>query len=151
MAKRKKRRQFKYPILTTKAIDGDSVRAMLDRGEEDYSRRILRVDGIDAPEMRDPEQKAAAEAVKAVVDVWLAQHESTGLAFISTKRGKYKGRMVGVIFVEGSKSIDKNLGDFLLRRRIVKPYDGRKRQPWTKKELAVVHKLAVEVLEELGW
>lgn len=151
MAKRKKRRQFKYPIVSTKAIDGDSVRAMLDRGEDDFSRRILRVAGIDAPEMNRVEQKFAAIAVTAVVNVWLGEHEPIGLAFISTERPKYAGRMVGRILVEGSKSTVKDLGRFLLSRRLVKPYDGGKRQPWTGAELQAIYKRATEALEELGW
>lgn len=139
MAKRKKRREFKYPIVSAKAYDGDTVKATLDCGEGIYIKRSLRIVGIDAPELHRDGQTNAAAAVMGVANQWLDENMPKGLAFLSTERPKYAGRMVGQIFIEGYRKAEENdLGRFLLVRELVRTYDGGRRGPWEEVELKAI-------------
>lgn len=93
-------RGYGWPAKIERVVDGDTVVVMLDRGMKDYSRRTLRLYGIDAPESRtrDLEEKARGKASTAFLeeivercqgDVWIESHEW---------QGKF-GRLIATIWV----------------------------------------------------
>jgi micrococcal nuclease len=117
-----------FPILTYRVVDGDTVDCVIDRGFEETKRLVIRIQGIDAPELHTPIQKAAAGAVKRAVEAILEQ-SIMKLRAQTNKPDKYGGRYDGDIICQGL------LSQILLDAGIVHPYDGQTKQPWTKAEL----------------
>ena len=135
--------RFVYPIVEHDAYDGDTVRVMIDRGFEDYKRLSVRIKGVDTPEIRtkDKLEKEAGLAARDFVNHWLAClawcGESPGvLMFDSIERDKFSGRGVGDLFPAGSPDV--TLSDVLLSSHIARPYDGGKKEPWTRQELFAI-------------
>ena len=124
------KRTFRFPILSAVAIDGDTIRCVVDLGFH-LSRRVdVRISGWDAPEMSGP-SRAAGIIVRDWAQAWLdaGYHELE-----SWELDKF-GRVLGEIFV-GYEDGD-SLGNRLAGAGLVKPTsrDG-KREPWTEEELA---------------
>ena len=99
---------------------------------------VVRVAGVDTPEMHG-EQRAAGEVVKAAVIDWFAENGPCEIVFGC--RDKYAGRTVGDFH---SRSGGESLSRFLLREKLAKPYDGGKKERWTAAELAAISQFAGE-------
>jgi len=93
-------------------------------------RMKIRVKGIDAPEIRtkqDFEKQAALKAKQYVSDMLLNQ-----IKYIKfDSHDKYGGRMIGDVFVSEKSDC---LSQHLILKGYVKPYDGGKKNAWTKAE-----------------
>ncbi|SMH56520.1 thermonuclease family protein [Azospirillum agricola] len=113
------------PAEVVEVVDGDTltVRAIIWLGQSVETK--VRLDGVDAPEMRAhcPEEKALAEsardAVRELVGVGLVH-------LLDVQPDKYGGRVRARVRVAGGG----DLTEALLRTGLVRPYHGERRQPW---------------------
>jgi endonuclease YncB( thermonuclease family) len=127
-----------YPVKAYEVQDGDTVKVMLDLGFCLYHTVSLRVIGVDAPEMRVASQKAAAAVVKRSVAEWLYR-DNEPLICVSIAMDKYAGRIVGDLMY-GPLS----LSQWLLNKRLAKPYDGGTKGHWTDEELSAIESRAAD-------
>ena len=101
------------------AYDGDTVYLTIDRGFGDHKHIAMRMDGIDAPEMRggtELTRRLAQEATAFVLEMCKGAEE---LVFHSTVwAGKY-GRPVGKLYADGV-----DVGQALIDNNMALPYEG---------------------------
>ncbi len=126
MTKSRANRTFIYYIDSFTVVDGDTINAVLDIGLKLYTPVAVRINGIDAPELHGATAKQGKK-VKDAVEWWVGQHPSPTMQIdsIDDKYGRLLGRVIG-------------LNEWLLENKLVKPYDGGKKLPWTASDLAVV-------------
>lgn len=113
------------PAEVVEVVDGDTltVRAIIWLGQSVETN--VRLDGVDAPEMRArcPREKALAEsardAVRGLVGVGLVH-------LLDVQPDKYGGRVRARVRVAGGV----DLTEALLKTGLVRPYHGERRQPW---------------------
>lgn len=118
----------------TEVYDGDTVTVVFFYGTMPVRMKI-RVNGIDAPEKRgSPEyEKDAALHVQKEV----ARLTDQKILYIKLdKNDKYGGRMLGEVYLDQEKK--NKLSEHLLKRGYVKPYEGKKKEPWTKEECITI-------------
>lgn len=139
---------------TTRVIDGDTVEVYLDRGWKEAKTVAMRVYGIDTPENKKTKsggelEKKAGILVGQVVELWIAKRIGTHqLYHVSTAKPKYAFRTIGRL-VSGwphFDGTDDDLTDYLLGHQLGKPYQGKKKEPWTEEELATIVAKAEELL-----
>lgn len=120
-----------YKFTLNKVVDGDTIDAIIDLGFGIFTKKRIRLIGIDAPEIRlqskieDPQERKKEKARGL-----LAKEELTKLLkgknktlIVKTKldkRGKY-GRVLGEIFVSESGSLT-NINNLLLLGGYVEKY-----------------------------
>ena len=113
------------PAEVVAVVDGDTltVRAIIWLGQSVETN--VRLDGVDAPELRArcPQEKALAEsardAVRRLVGVGLIQ-------LLDVQPDKYGGRVRARVRVAGGG----DLTEALLKTGLVRPYHGERRQSW---------------------
>ena len=83
--------KFTYPITNIRIIDGDTIEADVDLGFRIRQRQIIRLAGIDAPELRakDPEERVRAKASKAGLERVLIEWQPSEALMHSTGLDKY--------------------------------------------------------------
>ncbi len=113
------------PVAVIRVVDGDTflARAEVWLGQE--ITVLVRIRGIDAPEMKakcESERVAANLALDQLTAI-LVSHQ-VELRNISGE--KYFGRVLADVIVEDSQ----DPAALLLGRAMVRPYAGKKRQPW---------------------
>ncbi len=141
------------------AYDADTCRVALPMNDGTIAKFTLRLQGIDAPErkpskaskLHDLEKQAAlrcrAKFLSMVTD------SNISLNFADTTAREICGKSKKLIHVDGT-SFDKYgrilatlhnqngcINDLLLQNGWVRKYDGKTRNPWTKKELEKILKL----------
>jgi endonuclease YncB( thermonuclease family) len=113
------------PVSVVRVVDGDTflARAEVWLGQE--ITVLVRIRGIDAPEMkaRCASERVAANAALDQLAAILA-NQQVELRNISGE--KYFGRVLADVVVEDNQ----NPATLLLDRAMVRPYAGKKRQPW---------------------
>lgn len=113
------------PAEVLAVLDGDTlvVRARIWLGQDVETR--IRLDGIDAPELKgkcESERRMAVEARDRVA--WLAAGGRVILRNI--QYGKYAGRVVARVETPDGH----DFSDALLSAGLARAYDGRRREPW---------------------
>lgn len=115
--------QLTIPATILRAIDGDTIEVEAQLWTDTFKRTVIRVRGVDAPEMHgkceDERQRArAAQAFVAALD--------TAVILTDIKPDKYGGRYdAGVTLADG-----RNLAEVLVSAGHARPYHGEKRLPW---------------------
>lgn len=92
--------KFTYPISAIRVIDGDTIEADVDLGFRIKQRQVIRLAGIDAPELRSKdaaEREWAKESKEALEKILIAWQPSEVLMH-STGLDKY-GRSLAFIWV----------------------------------------------------
>ena len=91
--------KFTYPISSIRVIDGDTIEADVDLGFRIRQRQIIRLAGIDAPELRskDPEERQRARSAKIALERMLIVWQPSEIVMHSTGLDKY-GRSLAVIW-----------------------------------------------------
>jgi micrococcal nuclease len=108
---------YTYPAMLVRVIDGDTCEVLIDLGFHVSLRAVLRLAGIDAPELPTPEGKRAAQRLREL----LGKHELR----ISTHKSPEKyGRFLAEIEAGGLA-----VNGQLIAEGLAKPYDGGKRLP----------------------
>jgi len=127
--------RFLFPVSEIiKVIDGDSVRVRVDLGFKITKVVDVRIEGVDAPEVRGSSKKAG-KAVRGWVADWLEDRMSEGLKLDSKELDKY-GRSLGDLVAYGKK-----LSTTLLVSKLAKPYDGGPKSEWAADELKAAQQL----------
>jgi endonuclease YncB( thermonuclease family) len=119
-----------YRAEAIRVVDGDTFEARLRIWFNQDVTVSVRLDGVDAPEMRgrcERESRLAVEAREALGAIL-----ASGEVFVrDLHTDKYNGRAVGRAFVvdrAGASSDD--VGALLEAGGYARPYDGRARSPW---------------------
>jgi len=116
-----------YKANVLRVIDGDTVHIEVSIWPGLSQRTKLRLAGVNTPEKRGREisdcEKRAGHAATAFTRRFLKKAQSVTVSGI--RPGKYAGRMLGSLHVDG-KSLEKALLD----SEHARPYHGGRRQPW---------------------
>lgn len=111
-------------VLVLGVLDGDSFRARVQVWPGVFTDTVVRVSGIDAPEIagKCPAEKAAAQSAK----LHLAELLTDGKVRLSSVRNdKFGGRVDAVVTVDGL-----SVADLMLAAKMARPYDGNARGSW---------------------
>lgn len=133
---------FEYPVMRYRVIDGDSVEIDCDMGFSTYRTVSVRLMGIDAPERGT----IAGKGVTGVVRRWVDSVSTSKyrLLWVSRELDKY-GRSLGN-FVDAEHPTE-SLVKYLLDEKLVRVYDGGKREAWGEDELKAIEERAGKILE----
>ncbi len=118
------------PAFVERVIDGDTlvVRARIWLGQE--LKVMVRISGIDAPELRarcDEERQMAISARQFVKR--LVGQRKVSLSHI--RQGKYAGRVIAKVTDKTGSS----LSTYLLKANLARPYQRGRRKSWCPKKL----------------
>jgi endonuclease YncB( thermonuclease family) len=108
-----------------RVIDGDTIEVLARIWPDHYVETLVRLAGIDAPELRGrcAEEIALAERAKARLAALLAGQR---LQLTDVRYGKYAGRVVARVVTEDGRDAAKALLD----ENLARPYDGGRRGSW---------------------
>ena len=130
---------YEYECTIRRVVDGDTIDVDVDLGFGTWrcSERI-RLYGVDTPECRtrDAEEKAAGLLAKKFVED--ALHVGGTYMLQTKEKGKF-GRFLGVIFIQGSASINAAL----ISENLAVPYTGQ-----SKKEIQAEHEANYKILRD---
>ena len=129
--------RYSYNITEFRAVDGDTIKCVVDLGFGCSHKTSVRLKGVDSPERRTTnlKEKEAGDAVLSVVNNWL-EPKTGNLMMNSVSWGKYAKNTMGEIF--SVKDPHSTLSSYLLSHEIVKPYVGNTKPAWTDEELNVI-------------
>ncbi len=113
---------YRWPV--TGVYDGDTIRVRLDRLPPEFRRATVRVNGVDAPEIKGKCQAEREAAIRARDFVRREISEAKVVEFANIKREKY-GRILADVTIDG-----RGLAGLLISHGLARPYAGKKRQPW---------------------
>jgi micrococcal nuclease len=122
-----------YSVSSCEVIDGDTVSVVIDLGFDIQVTQVVRINGVDAPEI----ETDAGVDVKHVVEEWV----SRGVNVVCIDSGMYGGRFLGDLVREGDK-----LSTYLIRHGLAKNYNGENVIEWTNDELAEAELSATKIL-----
>ena len=119
--------QTVYNYNITRVIDGDTVEIDVPNLPKELSKIKLRIYGIDSPESGAKAKcekermmaKSATDFAKKLVK------NSNNIQITIRKWDKYGGRIVGDLILD-----EKNYRDIMIDKKLVNPYDGKKKQAW---------------------
>ena len=114
-----------YGASVVRVIDADTLELAVDVWPGQVVTVAVRVLGIDTPEVRRPDceaERALGRRASALVR-GLAPPASR-VALLDVQEGKYAGRVVGTIAVDGE-----SLADALIEAQLARPYNGRGPRP----------------------
>ncbi|CAK0756058.1 micrococcal nuclease [uncultured Gammaproteobacteria bacterium] len=106
-------------------IDGDTVELRVHVWLGAYVETLVRLEGVDAPELRghcDNEIARAGQARDLVVALLANGHATVR----DIRRDKYGGRVLARVYSAGGE----DLSEALLRSRLAIPYHGERRTDW---------------------
>lgn len=113
------------PAFVERVIDGDTlvVRARIWLGQE--LRVLVRIDGIDAPELRGRchEERRLARSARRLVKSLVGQRK---ISLTAIRQGKYAGRVIAHV----ADSEGQPLSARLLAANLARPYRRGRRQSW---------------------
>ena len=90
---------YTYKAKCLRVIDGDTIVAEVDLGFDTYKKVRVRLEGIDAPEVRTRDLKEKAKGIQSkeyLEDIFATNRE---FILVSNKVDKY-GRCLGTIYME---------------------------------------------------
>ena len=109
----------------TSVYDADTFRVNIDEWPDIIGHHMsVRVNGVDAPEMRGKCQSEKQAALKAKQFTVSALRGATEIELRSIKRGKYF-RLIADVYVD-----NRNLSEMLIKNGLARPYRGGKRKGW---------------------
>lgn len=109
-----------YPARVLAVHDGDTVTADLDLGFDLTYRAVIRLHGLDAPELPTPDGLRSRDALRELLQV-SCFNPLPGVRLSVVGREKY-GRVLGTLYVGST-----NVNAWLLQKGYARPYDGGKR------------------------
>jgi len=112
--------------------DGDTVKIIVLFGDIPV-KLLLRIIGIDTPEIKHGEGRLPEEHISAVkVRDYMRSLFPKNIAKICIRDwDKYGGRVLGELFLETGE----NVSEILIHQGWARPYRGEKKRPWTLEEL----------------
>lgn len=123
----------KYPdvlvMRVIKVYDGDTITVDISGYPDIVGKKIgIRVNGIDTPEIRDPNPKIKRLAYIVRDYIRLKIKDAKRIELRNLDRGKYF-RIVADVYVDG-----KDLKADLVKKGYAKPYDGGTKVLWTEED-----------------
>jgi endonuclease YncB( thermonuclease family) len=121
------RRYVAGPVAAhlVRVVDGDTIEVLARIWPDHYVETLVRLAGIDAPELHGhcAEEIAQAERAKARLAALLAGQP---VQLVEVRYGKYAGRVVArVLTADGT-----DVAQTLLSEKLARAYDGGRRAPW---------------------
>ena len=116
---------YDWPLRTPPAYDGDTIRITMPGLPPELSEMLVRVAGVDTPEIRGKCWPEKAAAIRARDFVILSLTDARSVSFCNPKWGKYAGRVLADVMVDG-----KSLAATLIERGLGRPYGGGRRKGW---------------------
>jgi len=112
---------YEYKVKeVVKIYDGDTITVILDLGFGITKKEIIRLYGINTPEIRGIERAEGLKSRKRLVEL-IEENPDFYIQTIKDKNGKY-GRLLGILKIpEKTTSINKTL----INEGFAKPYMGR--------------------------
>ena len=114
--------KYRWPVL--RVIDGDTVKVRINSMPRELQLVSVRINGVDTPE-KGRRAKCSYErelSKKAKAFTSLALEQAKDIYFTNISYGKYGGRILATVYVDGF-----NLGDMLINQNLAKPYFGKKK------------------------
>lgn len=126
-------RTFTYNVSSIHSVyDGDTCTLMIDLGFDLSRKVIVRVDGVDSPELKGVDKKAGIVA-RDYAQSWLEdRHEH--LELISRELDKY-GRVLGSI---RDIPTGETLTEHLIKMRVAYAYHGGAKKAWKPSDIAII-------------
>jgi len=108
-----------------RVLDGDTIEVLARIWPDHFVETLVRLAGIDAPELRGrcAEEIARAERAKTRLAALLAGGR---LELVDIRYGKYAGRVVARVLNEDGRDV----AAILLDEHLVRRYDGGRREAW---------------------
>jgi endonuclease YncB( thermonuclease family) len=135
---------FVFHFKGFSVLDGDTVvleQLDLGMGIGKVTPTSVRMSGIDAPEVHTTNlrEKKCGMKAKAAVEAWFKDNPQAVL-FSQTWDGTSEkfGRVLGDFGTVASGPV---LTDFLLSKKLVRPYQGEKKIPWSDAEMKAIETL----------
>ena len=116
---------YDWPLRAPPAYDGDTLRITMPGLPPELSEMLVRVAGVDTPEIRGKCWPEKAAAIRARDFVTRSLAEARSVSFCNPKWGKYGKRVIAEVVLDG-----KNLAAILIERGLGRPYDGGRRKGW---------------------
>lgn len=113
---------FRYPCEVVRVLDADTMEVRIDRGWRDYSTRTVRLAGVDTPELKTVDGRAARDWVTG----WIAEH-GRFCELISVEWQEKFGRTLARLHWTIGGTVIVDLADELIREGYGRPYAGGKR------------------------
>ena len=115
---------YLYDAVVVDVHDGDTLTVNLDLGFRVWQRTKIRLHGINAPELKTPEGKAAR---KFLLDcVQQAGRDAFEVESIKDRADKYGGRYLGVL--RGRRD-GASINEMMVKAGHAKPWDGKGQKP----------------------
>lgn len=113
-----------YGALLLEVVDGDTIRVRIRIWVDIDTETLVRIDGIDAPELRGrcKEEAALARRARSLVQSLTAGNE---LKIYDIRYGKFAGRVVARVETGG-----RDIGQALMAQGLARPYTGGRRTGW---------------------
>lgn len=105
--------------------DGDTCYIIVDELPDKLEKMSVRILGIDTPEIRGKCQKEKELALKAREFANKVFREAKEIEFKDLKWGKYGGRLLTNVYLDG-----KLYADMIIKKGLARPYDGGTKHGW---------------------
>jgi endonuclease YncB( thermonuclease family) len=140
---------FAYPFTLIRVLDGDTLEGYADLGFYIQRKVSVRVNGVNAPEVSGAAEKEVGLLVKSCVEKWFtALRAGPASPWLVSKEVDKYGRVLGEIEMRGAVvPPSTTLTSWLLTMKLVQPYAGDLKKPYTPQELAAIAAIAKDYLK----
>ena len=108
---------FDWPLRSPAAYDGDTIRITMPGLPPELSEMLVRVSGVDTPEIKGKCEAEKTRAIQARDFVLTALKDARTISFCNPKWGKYGKRVIAEAVLDG-----KSLAATLIERGLGRPY-----------------------------
>ena len=116
---------YDWPLRTPPAYDGDTLYITMPGLPPELSEMLVRVAGVDTPEIRGKCISERVSAIRARDFVIRSLTEARSVSFCNPKWGKYGKRVIAEVVLDS-----KSLAATLIERGLGRPYHGGRREGW---------------------
>ena len=116
---------YDWPLRSPPAYDGDTIYITMPGLPPELSEMLVRVAGVDTPEIRGKCISERVSAIQARDFVIRSLAEANSVSFCNPKWGKYGKRVVADVVLDG-----KSLAATIIERGLGRPYHGGRREGW---------------------
>ena len=119
---------YDWPLRTSQgrmAYDGDTIYITMPGLPPELSEMLVRVAGVDTPEIRGKCETEKTRAIQARDFVVRSLAEARSVSFCNPKWGKYGKRVIAEVVLDG-----KSLAAILIKNELGRPYSGGRREGW---------------------
>ena len=116
---------YDWLLRTPPAYDGDTLRTTMPGLPPELSEMLVRVAGVDTPEIKGKCDAEKTRAIQARDFVTRSLAEARSVKFCNPKWGKYGKRVIAEVVLDG-----KSLAAILIENGLGRPYGGGQRGEW---------------------